>query len=120
MKILVIEDDYAVRETLCSLLNFNGFSSISSANGAEAIHYLERCRQEQKPYPKLIILDLNMPIMDGYEFLSLKKGKNWKDIPLLIMSAQEDLDPEIGLHIKKPFEIQILLNNIENLLQIKK
>ena len=117
MKILVIEDDYSIRETLCSLLNFNGFTSISSANGAEAIHYLERCRQEQKPYPELIILDLNMPIMDGYEFLSLKKEKKWRDIPFLVMSAQEDLEPEIGPYIKKPFEIEKLINKIENLLQ---
>jgi len=63
-EILVVDDDFSAREVLTELLRDHGYSVISAADGREALNYL----QVASP-PGIIVLDLMMPVMDGWEFL---------------------------------------------------
>src|SRR3569833_333848 len=61
--VLVVEDEAMLRELLCDLLEAEGFRATTAANGAEALELIRR-----QGAPSLVILDLMMPIMDGWEF----------------------------------------------------
>ncbi len=116
MRILIIEDDQAIRDTLSSSLIFMGFSVCSVQNGADGVFYLEKCSSEKSPFPSLILLDLNMPVMDGFEFLKVKEQQQWSHLPVIVMSAQSidvcptELKPAF---LKKPFELQSLFEKLQ-------
>ena len=123
-RILLIDDDI-----VNNFLNIRIIENLHLANeiktflnGEEAIHYLEwYCVQEGKKCPELILLDLNMPVMDGFEFLNifnkLKFKKQHVEIAILT-SSQDDRD----LKRVKSFGIQYYLNkpltkeNLRNLM----
>lgn len=78
-------------------------STVTASNGKEALEALETVR------PDLILLDLRMPVMDGFEFLSRIKNSDMADIPVVVVSAftaQTDIDRAMGLgaadFIQKP------------------
>mgnify|MGYP003638846314 CR=1 FL=1 len=82
-KILLIEDDEITNYLTIKKLNNLGFENIDTAeNGLLAIHYLEKNR------PNLIILDINMPIMDGFEFLDFTNKNNlYPNVPIIILTS---------------------------------
>jgi len=87
--VLVVEDDPANREMLCRLLEREGIVATESANGSLALEELAR----QKP--DLILLDLMMPIMDGFEFLSVLRSKpEWMRIPVVVVTAKDLTEEE--------------------------
>jgi CheY-like chemotaxis protein len=67
-RVLIVEDDEAIRETLRELLEFEGFEVATAANGREAVSQLQRTER-----PCLILLDLMMPVMNGWEFLRKRR-----------------------------------------------
>jgi two-component system, chemotaxis family, chemotaxis protein CheY len=84
MTVLVVDDDDDVREGLQSFLEAEGHSTHCAANGREALSLL---RAEPEP-PRLILLDLMMPVMSGWEVLvELDVDPLWREIPVAIMSA---------------------------------
>ncbi len=89
-KILIIEDDKFFRDIISKKLQKENFDVITASDGKEAFVYLE------SSIPNLIILDLILPGLDGYEILSiLKKDKKTSDIPVIILSnlgQQEEID----------------------------
>lgn len=94
-KILVIEDDFFVRDIYQKKLSENGFSVESAADGLEG---LERLR---KHVPDLIILDIFMPYVDGRDVLrEIKNHEEWKHIPVILLtnfSASEGVKDGFGL-----------------------
>src|SRR5947209_10474745 len=81
-RILVVEDDEGVRRTLEDVLSDSGYSVAFATDGAQAI---ERMAQFQ---PDLIVLDLHMPGMDGWEFLEVKAGAQpLASVPVIVLSA---------------------------------
>jgi signal transduction histidine kinase/CheY-like chemotaxis protein len=85
---LVAEDDPATREMLRRILEKDGWSVVEAATGREALACVERQR------PSLILLDLMMPDMDGFEFLAeLGQHPEWRSIPVVVVTAK-DLTPE--------------------------
>src|SRR6185503_7032871 len=62
--VMVVEDDAAIRESVCQILEDEGFPTVSACNGKEALVAL----RNMTPLPRLILLDLMMPIMNGWEF----------------------------------------------------
>jgi adenylate cyclase len=83
-RILLIEDDEAVREATRALVRQNGFSVDEAADGREA---LERVGAAA---PDLILLDLMMPGMDGFEFLGeLRRRPEWHGIPVVVLTAKD-------------------------------
>jgi CheY-like chemotaxis protein len=81
--ILVADDDRAIRETLAEVLRDEGYDVRTAANGQQA---LEICGAQ--PTPDLILLDLQMPVMDGLEFMRVKNcEKTLSRIPICVMTA---------------------------------
>jgi DNA-binding response OmpR family regulator len=86
-RVLVIEDDDATREMVCRTLLKEGWRVNYATNGREGIEAMDR------ELPGLILLDMMMPEMDGFQFLNeIRKNAAWKDIPIIIVTAL-DLSP---------------------------
>ena len=82
-RLLLVDDDDAIRESLREALDDDGFEVVTAANGLEA---LERLRHS--PRPSAILLDLMMPVMDGWEFRNTQlSDPSLRDIPVLVISA---------------------------------
>ena len=98
--VLVVDDDYDVREVVRGLLECEGFSTIGVSNGAEALAVLERSSR-----PSLIVLDLVMPVMSGWELLAaLSVDQRWVGIPRLVVTAlYPGLNIGITPSVRKPF-----------------
>ena len=120
-KLLLIEDDISLGQTVAELLAINGYEVKWCHNGLEAYHYLEQ------NIPDIIICDLMMPIMSGEElFLKIRKYKKYDEIPFLIITADitfemkiKQLENGVNDFIIKPFKIQELLLKIKNILHFK-
>src|SRR5438046_2792257 len=84
-KILVVEDDPYIRESIQELLELESYTVACAANGKEALDYLEKIGNG---LPQLILLDLMMPVMDGFEFRRQQvTSPVLSKIPLIVMSA---------------------------------
>jgi two-component system chemotaxis response regulator CheY len=111
-QILVVDDDTDIRETLAQILEFEGFQVVCACNGQEAMAQLEHLK------PSLILLDLMMPVMNGYEFRIAQKLKpEIAGIPVIILSAdgnvqQKAAAAEVSCYLKKPIELDTLLSAI--------
>ena len=80
--IMVVDDDQLVRRTMSIILEKEGWRVVMAENGQIALEQLEIRR------PSLIILDLNMPVMDGFEFIEhFQKKPEWRDIPVVVLTA---------------------------------
>jgi CheY-like chemotaxis protein len=114
--ILVVDDDLDIRETLADALETRGFDVIAAANGLEALKII---RSMATP-PSVILLDLMMPVMDGYAFLEeRKKDPRLSSIPLAIVTAGHGVDRNrLGNGapiIPKPFNVPQLLRALDQL-----
>ncbi|MFY8215447.1 MAG: response regulator, partial [Chthoniobacterales bacterium] len=88
-QILVVEDDSSNREMLVRMLSKEGFSVIEADNGARALEHLAVAK------PSLILLDLMMPVMDGFEFLKIIRGNpELSAIPVIIVTARDLSDAD--------------------------
>jgi CheY-like chemotaxis protein len=107
--ILIVEDERDARETLQQLLRLEGFSSAVAANGKEGLEKLEEFR------PCMILLDLMMPVMNGWEFLeTLRKSRQdvLQSVPVVVISAAADVGDiprQLGCRtMKKPLDLDQL------------
>jgi CheY-like chemotaxis protein len=105
-KVLIIDDDQDVRQAMADLLKIEGFSAASAANGLEG---LEKMRSED--HISMVLLDLWMPQMDGWEFLR-QKGRDARiaDVPVVVLSSI----PPVSLDgaetiLRKPVDTEPLL-----------
>lgn len=113
--ILIVEDDLAIRETLGELMRLEGFNPELAANGQEALHALERGLR-----PCLILLDLMMPVMDGFMFRAEQvKSPVWSKIPVVVMSADGNLPNKMARlggdlpALRKPPDIDAVVATIK-------
>jgi CheY-like chemotaxis protein len=109
-RVLVVEDDRAIRDMIVATLAENGYAVAAARNGAEG---LERCRAF---VPDVIVLDLMMPEVDGIEFLK-RQPQTGCDAPVVLMSAavqRGHLPPELPVEafIEKPFAIDKFLDTV--------
>lgn len=89
--VMIVEDDFDIREAVRDVLTDEGFSVCEASNGHEALALLQTIR------PKLILLDLNMPIMNGSQFLRMQqRTPSIATIPTVIMSAVDRLQEQLG------------------------
>jgi CheY-like chemotaxis protein len=113
-RILIVEDDADLREALSEVLRDEGYAVTSAADGQEA---LDRLRREQRP--SLILLDLTMPVMNGWQFRAeQRQDPDLSEIPVVVLSAgeylAEQMQPlEIEDFVRKPIELGHLLRKIE-------
>jgi CheY-like chemotaxis protein len=84
--ILIVDDHEDIRDSLAELLSEEGYDVAVAANGREALRYLQQNRA-----PCLILLDLMMPVMNGYEFRTIQQGDpGLAGIPVAVVSGRED------------------------------
>jgi len=82
--VLIVEDDAVTRDLLVRTVTRAGFRAIETANGREA---LDRIATET---PATILLDLVMPVMDGFEFLAeIRRRDAWREVPVVVVTAKE-------------------------------
>ncbi|NJK81830.1 MAG: response regulator [Chloroflexaceae bacterium] len=111
--ILVIDDDYFMREMLTVLLEDEGYAVATAAHGREALDYLHTVAR----FPNLILLDMMMPIMDGAAFRQAQQqDATIASIPVVVLSANGDpnLGKKLGVeaHLPKPIDMETLLQLI--------
>jgi len=110
-RVLIVEDDPAVRETLTEVLEDEGYCVYSAGDGAEALHVLSRIGK-----PSVILIDLMMPVMNGWELISaLKRDERFADVPVAVVSAMADKRPAEVRFIKKPINLVTLIETVEEL-----
>ncbi len=117
-KILVIDDETELLKALTIRLGASGYEVITAQDGQEG---LEKARSSN---PDLIVLDILMPKMDGYEVCRLLKfDAKYKSIPIIMLTAKvQDIDKAMGKkvgaddYIAKPFETQDLIDKIKSYL----
>jgi CheY-like chemotaxis protein len=111
--ILIVEDEPDAREILSEFLGLNGFHVVEASNGAEAWKFL----QNSGP-PCLIILDVNMPVMDGRQFRALQmRDAGLAKIPVVLISAlasSATADLSATAVIRKPIDVEALLQVVES------
>jgi len=114
MRVLVVDDDQNIRRLVSFNLKADGHEVILATNGKEGYE------TAQREHPDLILLDIMMPIMNGYETCSnLKQNPETKDIPVFMLSAKgqmTDLDEAFAVgadnYITKPFDVEKLNKTI--------
>lgn len=115
--ILLVEDDRDVRDSIAEVLEEEGYRVTLAKTGVDAIEQLGKSHR----LPAAIVLDLRMPVMDGWEFWSLQQGHQaWASIPVVVISADTNAkDKASALHpvacLRKPLDIDELLGILAHL-----
>ena len=113
--VLVVDDDYGIRDVLREVLADAGYQVVTAADGATALHYL----QEAPAMPRLILLDLMMPVMTGWEFrLAQQQHPHLASIPVVALSARGGVEHEtytitVDGFMRKPIDLDELLDLVE-------
>ncbi|MEO8190372.1 MAG: response regulator [Acidobacteriota bacterium] len=112
MQVLIVDDDAAMREALCETLELQGHQCVTVSNGREALDFL----RESKPC--VILLDLMMPFMNGWEFRAAQlKDPRVAGIPVLVISAHLRAEKDEGElaaagYLSKPLSAERLLKAV--------
>jgi CheY-like chemotaxis protein len=112
LRIVVVDDDSAIREALCDVLGDAGYDCVAVNNGREAMHALT-------PRPALLIVDLMMPELDGWELIGeLQRTAPLASIPVCVMSAiaSTHAPPKVAAVLPKPVALEKLLETVEKLI----
>ena len=121
-RIVYIEDEVEMIDLARLILGRKGFEVIGANGGAEGLETIQR------EMPDMVLLDLMMPDLDGWEvYQQMKAGEKTRSIPVIVVTAKaQSIDKVLGLHIAKvedyitkPFGPQDLLNSIEKVLNGK-
>jgi CheY-like chemotaxis protein len=112
MRILVVEDDAAIRESVEECLAAEGHSTASVGNGAEALEWLAR-----EPLPDVLVVDLVMPVMNGADLIQrVRADPRLAAVPIVLMTAAMSA-PELQIPadsvLPKPFDLDALLAAVE-------
>ena len=118
-KILVVDDEWELRNLLTEFLTGEGYDVIQASNGEEALELAE------KEEPQVILLDVKMPGIDGIEVCrSLKEEDKTRFIPIIMVTALEDRDVDAFVEgaddfVTKPFSLVELSFRVKSMLRIK-
>ena len=121
LKILIVDDSELNRELLAGMLG-DEYEIYQVENGKKAIDILEENREQFK----LVLLDINMPVMDGYEVLSIMKRRKWLDkLPVIVISAEISGESvkkayELGAsdYFVRPFNVAIVLRRVRYMITL--
>ena len=123
LKVLIVEDSKTIREILKTGLKYRGCYVVEAVNGEEGI-----LKVSLDFKPDLVITDLMMPVMDGYEFIKeFRKGfEEYKEVPIIVLSvknSKDDIMKAIKLgandYVVKPFNMLSLIQKIQKLFEDK-
>ena len=121
MKVIVADDSMLTRKIVIKYLEPMGFETVQAANGGEVIKILN----SGDPLPGLILMDWNMPVLDGYQVLQmLRKDERYKGLPIIMLTSESDdtnrnqaLDAGASGYITKPFTAEDLIQIINETLK---
>ena len=113
--VLIVEDDEVIRDVLQQLLQYQGYPTVTATHGKDALQKLSGMSP-----PALLVMDLMMPIMNGWELLEhIRKDARWDKLPVIILSAggeaQKLLDDPHVRFLKKPLRMNSLLEHVKAL-----
>ena len=110
---MVVEDDADCLEAVCDVLQDDGYTVVRATNGREALAALE-----QPPAPALILLDLMLPELDGWQFLEARKrNPALLEVPVVLLSGERDVKGHAARHglaggLGKPVGLDELLEMV--------
>ncbi len=109
--VLIVDDDPDILQTLALCLSTEGYRTLMASNGLEALEIL---KDEE---PSAILLDLMMPVMDGWQFVAELDARGLRHMPLLILSADRAVQGHATKlrangHLAKPFDLDELLGKV--------
>ena len=118
-KILIVEDDPDIRKVLAMRLEINGYSVIEAEDGEQG---LDKIKADK---PDLVIMDLMMPKIDGFEACRMIRfDDKYKDIPIIVLSAlneqnerEKAIESGADAYFIKPFDLELLLSKIKSFLK---
>ena len=106
--VMVVEDDSDIREVVESLLGSEGYRVRSVRNGREALDQLD-----QEPRPSVILLDLVMPQMNGWQFLdALRHREGFEKTPVVVVTTYPSVVEGANALIQKPFDFENLVATV--------
>ena len=114
-RVLVVDDDEVIRETIVEFLHDNGYQALGALDGQDALSKLGTDAEK----PCLIVLDLMMPVMDGLSFRQQQlRDPELSDIPIVVVSAYKDVadqarDLAAAAYLKKPLKLSDLLELVQ-------
>ena len=82
--VMVVDDDPAFREVVCAILDDEGYATLSAEHGRDAIAQLTA-----GAHPDLLLLDLNMPVMSGWDFFAWVGASPWAETPVLLLTGSD-------------------------------
>jgi len=114
--VLIVDDDRGSREALQNMLEKRGYRVIMSSNGAEALDYLHHGAR-----PSCILLELLMPVMDGWAFLKERnRDPDLKSVPVIVFSGDPKIENQIAaehaIYLQKPMSRERLLESVDRAL----
>src|SRR5512137_2164427 len=118
-RILIAEDERDIRDLITFTLRYAGYEVLAVSNGEEAV------KMAQQETPDLVLMDVRMPRMTGYEACAaMKADPKWKDVPVIFLSAKgQDAEIQTGLqscaeeYLLKPFAPDQLIKRIQTIMQ---
>lgn len=116
--VMIVDDDDAIREALEDVLSDEGYDVVGVSDGQQALDYLLADLHPAKR-PSAILVDLWMPVMDGWKFLdALLEDPRFSRIPLVVLTAARDQrarDLRVAEVLTKPVQLQQVLGALERL-----
>jgi two-component system chemotaxis response regulator CheY len=115
--VFLIEDDPDIRDALSQILGLEGFAVQAAENGQEGLNQL----RSMPTTPDMILLDIMMPVMDGYQFLEERqRDPGIRKIPVLILTANQSSDNtrlvDIQGFLRKPLDLEKLISTMQTVL----
>ncbi|MCY1004155.1 response regulator [Nannocystis pusilla] len=110
--ILLVEDDDDIRDAVAELLRDEGYDVHGVDNGEKALAYLHQAARE----PCLILLDLMMPVLDGWQVIDRLRGQDrLLALPVVVMSAAspKTAPPDVAAFVRKPIDLDLLLGLVK-------
>jgi CheY-like chemotaxis protein len=112
--ILVVDDEPGIRQAVAEILQLDGYNVVTAANGAEALVVVEQRT------PSLILLDMRMPVLNGWEF-ARELGARGYNVPIVVITAATDAsawarEVRAAGFLAKPFDLLELLETVERIL----
>jgi CheY-like chemotaxis protein len=111
-RVLVVDDEEAIRDILSFALEQEGYQVVTAANGVEALEALGH------GLPGLILLDMKMPVMDGWDFMREFRARHGHEVPVVVLTAAPDArkraeEIDAAGWLGKPFDVDVLVQMVD-------
>lgn len=116
MRVLVVDDSRAIRRIIGEIMKQLGFEVLEAGNGVEALQ-----RLEEQGAPDLVLVDWNMPEMNGLDFIkAVRANPNYSDLPLMMVTTETEMErmalafmAGVNEYVMKPFDKATILDKLQ-------